>query len=90
MSLTKLEVEGVPFAPQVTKVVPPLDVWVVIYHHKHGTDAWPVTCEMSEEEVIKHLREEGEWCEEDDKDELTFIEIRGPWSLVAQDPKEDK
>jgi hypothetical protein len=60
-------------------------IWVVIFHHKHGIDSWPVVEEPSVEAVISDLREQGEWDEEDDEREDTYIELRGPWRF-NEDP----
>ena len=61
-------------------------VWVVIYHHKHGVDAWPIAMnkEPTEDEVIKILRKEGSWEDEDDDREDTYVEVRGPWKMGPQ------
>jgi hypothetical protein len=50
--------------------------WVIIYHHRFGTDAWPVFSARrpTAKSVIKTL---GDWEERDDE----WIEIRGPWEL---------
>ncbi len=49
-------------------------VYIVIYEHRHGVDAWPIfsLTKPSEEEVIATM---AEW--EPDRGET--IEIRGPW-----------
>ena len=53
-------------------------IWVVIYAHKHGVDAWPIIQneedpEPTEEQIIATLDDwEGESEEE-------HIEILGPW-----------
>jgi len=64
-------------------------IWVVVYTHRHGVDAWPlVSAERpSEDEVIATLEE---W--EPDRDET--IEVVGPWDLsgtpCASQPEEDE
>lgn len=55
-----------------------MKVWIVIYEHRHGVDAWPVFSEEqpTDEEVIAGL---DDW--EPEKGET--IEIRGPWEPEA-------
>ena len=53
-------------------------IWIVIYSHKHGVDAWPVIQNEedpapTQESVIAGLQDwEGEEKEE-------YLEIMGPW-----------
>lgn len=56
-----------------------MKIWIVIYEHKHGVDAWPVSEEPDVDGVKAKLREEGSWEDEDDTDYRSRIEIRGPW-----------
>jgi hypothetical protein len=56
-----------------------MKIWVVVYEHKHGVDAWPVNEEPSIEGVKEGLRKEGSWEDEDETDHRNSIEIRGPW-----------
>ena len=53
-----------------------MNIWVVIYEHRHGVDAWPVLSkeQPTEDEVIAGLEE---W--EPDRGET--IEVRGPWPI---------
>ena len=63
-------------------------VWVVIFEHKHGVDAWPTLQEPAVEKVIEDLREEGSWGPEDDdldRIQRSSIEIRGPWTIKEGD-----
>lgn len=57
------------------------NVWVALYFHKHGVDAWPFFEEQTESQLIAQLKENGEWNEEDDEKYDTYVEIRGPWPL---------
>lgn len=58
-----------------------MKIWIVIYGHKHGVDAWPVDHEPSLDEVKEGLRAEGSWDDDDDDDERNSIEVRGPWEM---------
>lgn len=60
--------------PESEKQTP--SIWVVVYEHRHGVDAWPVVAmeEPSEEELIASLEE---W--EPDRGET--IEVVGPWDF---------
>lgn len=53
--------------------------WVVLYFHRHGTDAWPVfqVNRPTEKKIIAELQEEWEGDTRDDE----WIEIRGPWKI---------
>jgi len=55
-------------------------LYVVLFTHKYGADAWPrfSATEPGEGEVIADLRKSGEWDEDDDERGST-IEIRGPF-----------
>jgi len=48
------------------------------YHHRHGTDAWPVfqPKKPTEKQIIKTLED---W--EGDEREDEWLEIRGPWEI---------
>lgn len=61
-----------------------MNLYVIIFTHKHGVDAWPrFDAERpGEEKIIKELRARGEW-DEDDDDRGSTIEIRGPFSNPA-------
>ena len=56
-----------------------MNLYVIIFVHKHGADAWPRfdTKKPKVEKIIKELRARGEW-DEDDDDRGSHIEIRGP------------
>lgn len=60
-------------------------LYVIIFTHKHGTDAWPrfSAKEPSEEEIIDELRKGGEW-DEDDDDRGSYVEVRGPFEVPAE------
>jgi len=57
-----------------------MKLYIVIYTHRHGTDAWPRfdTEEPGVDTIIEELRENGEWDEREDEGE-GFIEVRGPY-----------
>ncbi len=57
-----------------------MKLYVIIFTHKHGTDAWPrYEDEMpGEGKIIEELRARGEWDEDDDF-RASSIEIRGPF-----------
>jgi hypothetical protein len=61
-------------------------VWVVIFEHKHGVDAWPTLHCPTIEEVKEGLRKEGSWDDDDDKDDRNYIEVRGPWEARGGGP----
>ena len=55
-------------------------IWIVIYSHRHGLDAWPILQNADEaaptnESVIASIPD---W--EGDSREDEFIEIIGPWT----------
>ena len=56
-----------------------MNLYIILFTHKHGTDAWPRwdTQEPGEDTIIKELRENGEW-DEDDDERGSSIEVRGP------------
>ena len=51
-----------------------MNVWIVLYHHRHGVDAWPVfqATVPDEDEIIEGLDEY-----EPDREE--YVEIVGPF-----------
>jgi hypothetical protein len=49
-------------------------LWIVIYEHRHGTDVWPVTEELSEAEIIASL-------DDFEEDRGERVELRGPFVL---------
>jgi hypothetical protein len=53
-----------------------MKVWIVIYEHRYGVDAWPMFAKdmPTEEEVIADLHD---W--EPDKGEI--VEVLGPWDF---------
>lgn len=56
--------------------------WVVIYHHRHGVDAWPVFRKKrkpTEKQIIKTL---ADW--EGDTREDEWLEIRGPFEILEE------
>ncbi len=55
-----------------------MHLYVIIFTHKHGTDAWAhfASEKPSETEIVKELRDNGEWDEDDDERGST-IEVRG-------------
>ena len=57
-----------------------MKLYIVIFIHKHGSDAWPRfdTKEPSVDTIIEELRKNGEW-DEDDEERGSHIEVRGPF-----------
>jgi hypothetical protein len=53
-----------------------MQVWIVIYEHRHGIDVFPWNRCPTEEEVISTLED---W--EPDRDET--IDIRGPYDFLG-------
>jgi len=62
-----------------------MNLYIITYTHKHGTDAWPrFEAGMPDEgKIIEELRESGEW-DEDDDERGSYVEVRGPFDV----PKE--
>lgn len=58
-------------------------LYIVIYSHRHGIDAWPTyrTEEPSSDDIIKELKAADEWDDRDEADELTYVEVRGPYPV---------
>ena len=55
--------------------------WIILYHHRHGTDTWPVFSERkpTEKQIIESLEDwEGEVKNE-------WIEIVGPFTVPEND-----
>ena len=52
--------------------------WVIVYYHRHGTDAWPVFRQRrpTEKQIIATL---SDW--EGDEREDEWLEILGPWEV---------
>ena len=63
-----------------------MKLYVVIYTHRHGVDAWPRfdTEEPSVDTIIEELRKNGEWDEREEEGE-GFIEVRGPYDNPHED-----
>ena len=57
-------------------------MYIVVYHHRHGNDCWPLwdDKEPCEDHIIEQLRENGDWDESDDDRTDTWIEIFGPYT----------
>jgi hypothetical protein len=55
-------------------------IYIVVFSHRHGIDAWPVfqSEKPIEGDIITDLRSGGVWDESDD--ENSSIDIRGPFS----------
>jgi len=60
---------------------PDSKLYVVVYSHRHGIDAWPTfrTEAPGSDEIIEELRAADTWDERDDQDEMTYIEVLGPF-----------
>lgn len=54
-----------------------MEIWIVVYSHKHGIDVWPSIKDLSVDEVKEYL---GADFDEDDKN--SHIEVRGPFAIV--------
>lgn len=55
-----------------------MKIYTVVFSHKHGIDAWPVSEEPDEKEIIKELMA-ADLLEEGEIDRFdTYIEIMGP------------
>lgn len=50
--------------------------WVVIYRHRHGTDAFPM---FQEERPTEEEAQEATGCFEKEKEE--DVEVTGPWEV---------
>lgn len=59
-----------------------MKLWIVLFHHKHGVDTWPMVVddEPNGDDIIKDLREKGDW-DEDDDDRGSYIDVRGPFQM---------
>ena len=56
-------------------------LFIVTYHHRHGTDVWLSLGSITEEEVIEKLKAADEW-EGDTRDD-EYVEITGPFEIPA-------
>ena len=60
-------------------------VWVVLYVHKHGADAWPIFEDLTEEQVIDGLRRDGSWDNDEEGsvnyEKGYYVEVRGPFQI---------
>lgn len=61
--------------------------YIVVYNHRHGLDVWPEFREVSEEEIIEELKAADTWDERDEADELTYVEVRGPFPVGVGTPQ---
>jgi len=54
-------------------------IWIVIYSHRHGLDAWPILQNADEDPpTAESIAASIEDWEGEERDE--FIEILGPWN----------
>ena len=62
---------------------PESKLYVIVYNHRHGIDAWPTyrTEAPSSDDIIEELKASDEWDERDESDELTYVEVRGPFPI---------
>ena len=51
-----------------------MQIWIVLYEHRHGADVWPVNFPITEEQVANELDDY-----EPDRDET--IEVVGPFDV---------
>jgi len=58
-------------------------LFIIVYNHRHGLDVWPTyrTEAPSSDDIIDELRTAEEWDERDESDELTYVEVRGPFPV---------
>ena len=54
-------------------------IWIVLYHHRHGVDAWPV---VSAERPDLDTIESGLDDFEEEKEE--FLELLGPYLMTGE------
>jgi len=61
-------------------------LFIVVYNHRHGLDVWPRYCteEPSSDDIIEELKAADEWDERDDDDDLTYVEVRGPFPVTVR------
>jgi hypothetical protein len=66
-------------------------LWIGIYHHRHGVDVCPYFQEepLTEEQIIEVLGDEyegpgGKTPEEDVREE-EYVEVAGPWEIPVDD-----
>lgn len=57
----------------------PKQLFIVTFHHRHGTDVWPSFEPITEEEVIEKLKANDEW-EGDTRDD-EYVEVTGPFDI---------
>ncbi len=60
-------------------------LFIVVYNHRHGLDVWPEyhVETPSSDDIIKELKAADTWDERDETDELTYVEVRGPFPVPA-------
>jgi hypothetical protein len=60
--------------------------FIITFHHKHGFDTWPHFGAEApgEDEIIKGLREEGSWDDDDENRIDTYIDVTGPFQPPAK------
>jgi hypothetical protein len=61
---------------------PDKELWIVLHHHKHGVDAYPLLAngEPSQREAIEALKPEMDFEEGvADEDGREYLDIIGPW-----------
>lgn len=58
-------------------------LYIVIYNHRHGIDAWPTyrTEAPGSDDIIEELKAAEEWDDRDENDELTYVEVLGPFPV---------
>ena len=58
-----------------------MQLWIIIYSHRHGVDAWPVISKESPD-LEKVADDMQGW--EPDREE--YLEVRGPWTMREGSP----
>lgn len=63
-----------------------MKIYIILYHHKHGVDAWPEFAESAPDggDIIDKLRAQDEW-DEDDDERGSYIDVTGPFEMPKKD-----
>jgi len=57
-----------------------MTIWIVLYHHRHGVDAWPfVSAERPDLDIIESVLDDFEEEQEE------FLESLGPYLMTGED-----
>ena len=60
-------------------------LFIIVYNHRHGLDVWPEyhVEAPSSDDIIEELKAADTWDERDEADEMTYVEVRGPFPVPA-------